>query len=422
MRVDTVESRLVGLAQVGRCIHTGQQHRQLPGLQFFQYRRQVGACDLGGDGAQTVVGAERKDHQIRVVDKRPFEPGKPAGRSITGNPGVEHLDGCTPVIECAFQLRREAVRGGQAIAGRQAVAQRQNTQRLFGRAQPRPGNAQDQQQQSGKVRNDFAIGGSDTIVHCDTLNEMVEKQGAAILTADGPPQQQKWIVDLSDVHVTLNSSAGAVHILRGIDLQIAAGETVSVVGPSGAGKSTMMMIMAGLEHASSGSVRVAGRELTEMDEDALAIFRRDHVGIVFQAFHLVPTMTALENVAIPLEFAGCSDAFERAQDELVAVGLGHRLGHYPSQLSGGEQQRVALARALVPSPALLLADEPTGNLDGATGAQIVELMFELSARRDATLVLITHDMKLAERCRRNIRVADGLVVDSVAADGTAATA
>ena len=201
-----------------------------------------------------------------------------------------------------------------------------------------------------------------------------------------------------------------------------AGETVSVVGPSGAGKSTMMMIMAGLEHASSGSVRVAGRELTEMDEDALAIFRRDHVGIVFQAFHLVPTMTALENVAIPLEFAGCSDAFERAQDELVAVGLGHRLGHYPSQLSGGEQQRVALARALVPSPALLLADEPTGNLDGATGAQIIELMFELSARRDATLVLITHDMKLAERCRRNIRVADGLVVDSVAADGTAAMA
>ena len=242
------------------------------------------------------------------------------------------------------------------------------------------------------------------------------------MTADGPPQQQKWIVDLSDVHVTLNSSAGAVHILRGIDLQIAAGETVSVVGPSGAGKSTMMMIMAGLEHASSGSVRVAGRELTEMDEDALAIFRRDHVGIVFQAFHLVPTMTALENVAIPLEFAGCSDAFERAQDELVAVGLGHRLGHYPSQLSGGEQQRVALARALVPSPALLLADEPTGNLDGATGAQIIELMFELSARRDATLVLITHDMKLAERCRRNIRVADGLVVDSVAADGTAAMA
>ncbi len=242
------------------------------------------------------------------------------------------------------------------------------------------------------------------------------------MTADGPPQQQKWIVDLSDVHVTLNSSAGAVHILRGIDLQIAAGETVSVVGPSGAGKSTMMMIMAGLEHASSGSVRVAGRELTEMDEDALAIFRRDHVGIVFQAFHLVPTMTALENVAIPLEFAGCSDAFERAQDELVAVGLGHRLGHYPSQLSGGEQQRVALARALVPSPALLLADEPPGNLDGATGAQIIELMFELSARRDATLVLITHDMTLAERCRRNIRVADGLVVDSVAADGTAAMA
>ena len=232
------------------------------------------------------------------------------------------------------------------------------------------------------------------------------------MTAEGVWQQHNNIVELSGVHVTLASSAGPVQILRGIDLEIASGETMSVVGPSGAGKSTMMMVMAGLERASRGSVRVAGRELTEMDEDALAIFRRDHIGIVFQAFHLVPTMTALENVAIPLEFAGCSDAFERAQDELVAVGLGHRLGHYPSQLSGGEQQRVALARALAPSPALLLADEPTGNLDGATGAQIIELMFELSARRNATLVLITHDMQLAARCRRNVQVADGLVLDA----------
>ncbi len=231
------------------------------------------------------------------------------------------------------------------------------------------------------------------------------------MTVIGVQQQADPIVALNGVHMTLASSAGPVQILRGIDLAIGTGETVSVVGPSGAGKSTMMMIMAGLERPSHGSVRVANHELTEMDEDALALFRRDHVGIVFQSFHLVPTMTALENVAIPLEFAGRADAFERARDELTSVGLGHRLSHYPSQLSGGEQQRVALARALAPEPALLLADEPTGNLDGVTGGQIIELMFELSDQRRATLVLITHDMRLAERCRRHIQVADGLVVD-----------
>lgn len=220
------------------------------------------------------------------------------------------------------------------------------------------------------------------------------------------------IVALKNVQLTLPSSAGPVDILRGIDLTITAGESVSVVGPSGAGKSTMMMIMAGLEQPSSGSVQVAGQELTELDEDALALFRRDHVGIVFQAFHLVATMTALENVAIPLEFAGRGDAFAQARSGLEAVGLGHRIGHYPSQLSGGEQQRVALARALAGEPDLLLADEPTGNLDGVTGGQIMDLLFDLSARRGATLVLITHDMQLAARCQRRIQVADGLIQDN----------
>ncbi|MCB1717039.1 MAG: ABC transporter ATP-binding protein [Candidatus Competibacteraceae bacterium] len=207
----------------------------------------------------------------------------------------------------------------------------------------------------------------------------------------------------------MSSSAGPVQVLRGVDLSIDAGETVSVVGPSGAGKSTLMMIMAGLERPSSGSVQVAGQELTTRSEDELALFRRDHVGIVFQAFHLVPTMTALENVAIPLEFAGRADAFERAAAELQAVGLGHRMSHYPGQLSGGEQQRVALARALAPEPPLLLADEPTGNLDGATGSQIIELLFTLAAEKNATLVLITHDMELAGRCQRQIQIADGLI-------------
>ena len=218
-------------------------------------------------------------------------------------------------------------------------------------------------------------------------------------------------IRLSDVTLQLESAAGPVNILNGVDLEVAAGELVSVVGPSGSGKSTMMMVIGGLERPTGGLVEVAGRDLTRLGEDALALFRRDHVGIVFQNFHLVPTMTALENVAIPLEFAGRPDAFDRAAEGLKAVGLGHRLTHYPGQLSGGEQQRTALARAFAAEPALVLADEPTGNLDGKTGEQVIDTMFELSRRRGATLVLITHDTGLAARCDRTVRLLDGRIVD-----------
>ncbi|MFQ5535078.1 MAG: ABC transporter ATP-binding protein [Sphingomonadales bacterium] len=219
------------------------------------------------------------------------------------------------------------------------------------------------------------------------------------------------MIDLSDVRLTLMSGAGAVNILRGIDLNISAGEAVGLVGPSGSGKSSLLAVIAGLERATSGSVRVAGVEISDKDEDALALFRRDNVGIVFQSFHLIPTMTALENVAVPLELAGNGDAFERAAAELQAVGLGHRLQHYPGQLSGGEQQRVALARALAPDTKLLLADEPTGNLDGETGAAIIDLMFDLHARRGTTFLLITHDPELADRCDRVVRLGDGVIVE-----------
>ncbi|HYM30427.1 MAG TPA: ABC transporter ATP-binding protein [Candidatus Cybelea sp.] len=218
------------------------------------------------------------------------------------------------------------------------------------------------------------------------------------------------LVRLDDVHLTLVSTAGAVNILRGISLEIFAGETVGVVGPSGSGKSTMLSVMAGLERATSGTVTVAGGDLGRMDEDALARFRRDNLGIVFQSFHLIPTMTALENVAIPLELAGRRDAFAAAEAELAAVGLSHRLTHYPAQLSGGEQQRVALARAVVSGPKLLLADEPTGNLDGATGRQVIDLLFALQQRGGTTLVLITHDAELAARCGRVVRLGDGRIV------------
>jgi putative ABC transport system ATP-binding protein len=219
------------------------------------------------------------------------------------------------------------------------------------------------------------------------------------------------IVRLDDVHLTLTSMAGAVNILRGITLEVAPGETVGLVGPSGSGKSSLMMVAAGLERASAGSVVVAGADLGAMDEDALARFRRDNVGIVFQDFHLVPTMTALENVAIPLEFAGAADAFDRAGAALETVGLGHRLTHYPGQLSGGEQQRVALARAFAVRPPLLLADEPTGNLDQATGRQVIELMFELRRLHGTSLLLITHDPELAERCGRILRMSDGRIAE-----------
>lgn len=231
------------------------------------------------------------------------------------------------------------------------------------------------------------------------------------------------MVRLTDVHLKLMSDAGPVNILKGIDLAIPGGETVSIVGPSGSGKSSLMMLMGGLERPTTGKVEIAGQDLNALNEDGLARFRRDRIGIVFQNFHLVPTMTALENVAIPLEFAGDPAAFDKAKAELEMVGLGHRLTHYPSQLSGGEQQRVALARALVAEPSLLLADEPTGNLDGDTGHKVIALLFEMAARKNATVMLITHDMALAERCHRIIRLADGLVVsNTLAAERRAALA
>ena len=232
------------------------------------------------------------------------------------------------------------------------------------------------------------------------------------------PSDHPSIVSLEGLGVTLTGAAGPVEILRGIDAEFAAGETVSVVGPSGAGKTTLLMVVGGLERPSAGRVLVAGEDLTDLDEDALARFRGRHVGIVFQAFHLIPTMTAFENVAAPRELAGAPDAFDRAREELAAVGLGHRLGHYPGELSGGEQQRVAIARALVNRPALVLADEPTGNLDAATGEQVIEHLFARSRDRGATLLLITHEARLAALCDRTIRMVDGRI-EGPAAGGPA---
>ena len=222
-------------------------------------------------------------------------------------------------------------------------------------------------------------------------------------------------IALDGVDLSLGRGAARVHILKGISLSVAPGEAVGLVGPSGSGKSTLLMTMAGLERPDSGRVVVEGTDLAGLDEDALARFRGRRIGIVFQSFHLVPTMTALENVALPLELADAPEAHARAARELEAVGLGHRLHHYPAQLSGGEQQRVAIARAVAPGPAILVADEPTGNLDEATGAQIVDLLFALKRDRGATLVLVTHDPGLARLCDRTVRLRSGLIDQTVSA-------
>jgi putative ABC transport system ATP-binding protein len=216
-------------------------------------------------------------------------------------------------------------------------------------------------------------------------------------------------VELSQLTVTLGTRAGPVEILKGIDLNVASGEAVSVVGPSGSGKTTLLMVIAGLEAATAGSVVIAGHSLPGMSEVDLAVFRRDQIGIVFQSFHLIPAMTALENVAVPLELRGSDDAFGNAQQQLERVGLGHRLTHYPGQLSGGEQQRVAIARALAGGAKIILADEPTGNLDQETGQTIMDLLFELQATGETTLLLVTHDLELARRCSRIVEIRDGQI-------------
>lgn len=223
------------------------------------------------------------------------------------------------------------------------------------------------------------------------------------------------VISVSGLHLALESRAGRVPILNGLTFDVARGQSVAIVGPSGSGKTSLLMVLAGLERPTSGRVEVAGHEVSALGEDALALVRGAEIGIVFQSFHLVPTMTALENVALPLEFAGDPDAFDKARALLDEVGLGVRHDHFPAQLSGGEQQRVALARALSARPKLLLADEPTGNLDGKTGRAVVDLLFGLQKRRQSTLVLVTHDERLAAECQRTIRMADGKIVSETGA-------
>ena len=237
--------------------------------------------------------------------------------------------------------------------------------------------------------------------------------------APSPRSDASPVIDASDLRLTLGEGDAAVEILRGIDLSVAAGETLALLGPSGSGKSSLMAVLSGLERASSGQLQVAGEDFLSLDEDGLALARRGRIGIVLQAFHLLPTMSAVENVATPMELAGDADAWTKAEAELQSVGLGHRLSHYPTQLSGGEQQRVAIARAIAPRPPLIFADEPTGNLDTTTGAGVEDVLFRRQDETGATLIVITHDPDLAKRCDRIVTLGDGVIVSDVSASDRA---
>ncbi len=301
--------------------------------------------------------------------------------------------------ERRLQLHRKGIGGLQAIARGEAVAQRKERDLARG---SRIHHEDEKGEESEKFR------------HVRQLSAMVvrfKNRSATPGVRDSMFDSTiTTAVSLKDVHLSLPSRAGTVDILRGVDLTVKSGEALGIVGPSGSGKTTLLMVIAGLERASRGEVTVAGHSLTGKGEDELAAFRRDHVGIVFQSFHLIPTMTARENVAVPLEFRGTPDALAIAEDRLKRVGLGHRLDHYPGQLSGGEQQRVAIARALASGAKIIIADEPTGNLDHVTGEQIIRLLFELKTQDGASLILVTHDRALAQRCDRVAEVLDGRIV------------
>jgi len=419
-----VEGTFILLSPIRRGEHPEKQHFGAASLDLSNHLVEIVINGRRIDAAQRVVGAERQDHQVGLVSQRPIEPRETACRCISGNAGIDDARLAPPLPEPCLEARREGLSRRQPITGGEAVAEIKDHRNVCRRRRGDDCKAQ------RSCSEDAASG---AVPLNPTLSSKVGRGGMSHRVENGtrhaiwsgilPPEA--WlgrdmttsfhsgdtIVVLEDVHLTLESAAGPVNILRGVSLEIGAGETVSIVGPSGSGKSTLMMVLGGLERPSAGRVRIDGHELGALSEDALAQLRCARIGIVFQAFHLIPTMTALENVAVPLELGGRSDAFAAAAEGLGAVGLSHRLTHYPGQLSGGEQQRVAIARAFIAGPKLLLADEPTGNLDDATGRLVIDCLFDHQARHGTTLLLITHDPSIAERCERQVRLMDGRIVE-----------
>jgi putative ABC transport system ATP-binding protein len=400
-REDGVEFLPIIGTEIAGCQHADEEHRELALL-----KRAEDAVErlLGGfriDAAKRVIGAKLHDDPVDFRHQRPVEPLGTGGRGVARHPSIGDHDVVTPGLEGGFEPGRKGLSGLEAETSGQAVAEGQNMDGL--RLERRSGEKKAQKKREIPESHVSKVG-----IPYDNGKSWDDMDNSKLPSHLG--QMPAPLISLQDVHLTLKSRAGPVDILRGIDLTVAAGEALGIVGPSGSGKTTLLMVIAGLERVSSGTISVNGTTLAGKNEDALARFRRDAIGIVFQSFHLIPTMTALENVAVPLEFKGIADAMDRAEKHLGRVGLAHRLTHYPGQLSGGEQQRVAIARALASGAKIILADEPTGNLDIATGAAIMDLLFTLKQEEGATLLLITHDQALARRCDRIASVRDGRIV------------
>ncbi len=379
---------LVIRPEIRRPRKTHEQRRQVTVLQLGQNAAQMFAGFLWGNTSEQVIAAQCDDNRVDLGGQCPIDARSPPGTCVAGHAAIDDARTDPTVLQPSLKLRNEPFVLGKPIPRCQTVTQRKNRDRLGLRGKSHEDHCNDP---LGKTRQD----------PISNRNHYIPSKAGCPMTTP--------ILSLTDARLTLGHNAGRTEILKGITLDVSAGETLGLTGPSGSGKSSLLMLMGGLEQATGGSVSALGRDLGVMGEDDLARFRRDHMGVVFQSFHLIPTMTALENVATPLELAGARDAFDRAAEELEAVGLSHRLDHYPSQMSGGEQQRVALARAAAPRPEILLADEPTGNLDGATGATIMDLLFGLRDRHGATLILVTHAPELAERCDRIVHIQDGVL-------------
>ena len=393
---NSIECPAIVFSHIGGCQHPGQQTGNSLVVQPLQNGGKILIRGIRSQATQGIVCAQLDDGQVRGISHGPDQAGKTASRCIPGNAGVDHNGVNTVRRQRHLQSSRERIVGVQAIARGQAVPQHNDGHGF------------------GTTRISKAV----LTVRAKTLYARSPLTPLTLIVCmmSSMPPAPKPLVQIRGVALTLESAAGAVNILRGVDLEVAPSETLAITGPSGSGKSTLLAVMTGLERPSEGTITVAGLDLGTMDEDALALFRRDTIGIVFQSFYLIPTMTALENVAVPLELAGNKDAFTIAAAGLEAAGLGPRMGHYPSQMSGGEQQRVAVARAFAGAPALVIADEPTGNLDTTTGAAIVELMFSIQASQQTSLVLITHDPAIAERCDRVVHMRDGRVFTTTAVD------
>ena len=399
--IDRIEPRGIVGPHVGRRQHAGKQHFDATRLQLFDHRNKVLAAFLGRDATQGVVGAKFENDALGAVRNRPIDPRQTAGGRVAGDAGIADRHVVPLRAQGLFQPGGEGVFGRQLVARHQAVAEADEAERFGTAGHRHDHNRRDRQQ---KCTETFYS-------HERALKSVkVSRSGNLHIVHIGQFPLAKTMIDLKNADLTLGQAAASVHVLKGMDLSIDAGESVGIVGPSGSGKSTLLMVLAGLERLDSGEIVIDGTPLHGLSEDRVAEFRGRNIGIVFQSFHLIPNMTALENVAVPLELANVRDAFEIARQELISVGLGERLSHYPGQLSGGEQQRVAIARALAPSPKLLIADEPTGNLDTETGKQVADLIFSKQAERDMTLVLVTHDASLAARCSRQVRVRSGEIV------------